>query len=177
MCILDSSCVTKLRTYQLDIKTAFLNADLKVTVYVKPPSDMVTILKHKISDRKYTCTNYSIIKLTMNVKKLREYGNASVLKLRKALYGLKEAPRAWYEAFDRFLKSIGFRSNSHDACFCVNHVRYNAFIMIIIYVDDISLSATDNDILDQNVRQIVAKFTISSEGPVDTFLNLLFVDQ
>ena len=44
--------------------------------------------------------------------------------------------------------------------------------MIIIYVDDVLLAATDNAILVQNVRQIVTKFTISSEGPVDTFLNI-----
>jgi len=34
--------------------------------------------------------------------------NNKVYKLRKALYGLKESPRAWYECFDKFVRELGF---------------------------------------------------------------------
>ena len=48
----------------------------------------------------------------------------------------------------------------------------NAFVIIIIYVDDVLLGATDNYLLDTVVKQIVNQFDISSEGPVNTFLNI-----
>jgi hypothetical protein len=37
-----------------------------------------------------------------------------VFKLQKTLYGLKEAPRAWYERLKYFLLSKGFKMGSMD---------------------------------------------------------------
>ena len=44
--------------------------------------------------------------------------------------------------------------------------------MILIYVDDALVAATDNYLLNQVVSEIVNQFTISSEGPINTFLNI-----
>nr|GEZ42959.1 retrovirus-related Pol polyprotein from transposon TNT 1-94 [Tanacetum cinerariifolium] len=71
--------------YQMDVKTAFLNGNLRVEVYVSQPDGFVN------SDN----PNY-------------------VYKLKKALYGLKQAPRAWYDMLSSFLLSHDFSKVSVD---------------------------------------------------------------
>lgn len=76
----------KWRLYQMDVKSAFLNGDLKEEVYVTQPPGYVTHGKeHK------------------------------VLRLHKALYGLKQAPRAWYGRIDSYFLQNGFERSMNDA--------------------------------------------------------------
>jgi hypothetical protein len=63
--------------HHMDVKSAFLNGDLKEKVYVHQPPGFVIPGK--------------------------------VLHLRKALYGLRQAPRAWNAKLDSTLKGMGFR--------------------------------------------------------------------
>ncbi|GKE15902.1 retrovirus-related pol polyprotein from transposon TNT 1-94 [Tanacetum coccineum] len=71
--------------YQMDIKTAFLNGELKEEVYVSQPEGFV------------------------------DQDNPShVYKLKKALYGLKQAPRAWYDMLSSFLISQKFSKGAVD---------------------------------------------------------------
>nr|GEW79773.1 hypothetical protein [Tanacetum cinerariifolium] len=69
--------------YQMDVKTAFLNGNLREEVYVSQPDGFVD------SDK----PNH-------------------VYKLKKALYGLKQAPRAWYDMLSSFLLSQDFFKES-----------------------------------------------------------------
>ncbi|GJW16249.1 retrovirus-related pol polyprotein from transposon TNT 1-94 [Tanacetum coccineum] len=71
--------------YQMDVKTAFLNGNLREEVYVSQPDGFVDPDK----------PNY-------------------VYKLKKALYGLKQAPRAWYDMLSSFLLSNDFSKGSVD---------------------------------------------------------------
>nr|GFC45251.1 Gag-Pol polyprotein [Tanacetum cinerariifolium] len=64
--------------YQMDIKTAFLYGPLKEEVYVNHPDGFVD-----------------------------SYHPDKVYRLKKALYGIKQAPRAWYDEFSNFLVSKG----------------------------------------------------------------------
>ena len=52
------------------------------------------------------------------VKQPEGYGDNTdrVYKLYKALYGLRESPRAWYECFDKFLTNLGFKRCDFDYC-------------------------------------------------------------
>ncbi|CAM8978529.1 unnamed protein product [Rhodiola kirilowii] len=67
------------RMHHMDVKTAFLNGELEDEVYVSQPRGFI----EKESEHK-------------------------VLKLHKALYGLRQAPRAWNTKLDRTLSSLGF---------------------------------------------------------------------
>nr|GFC04611.1 hypothetical protein [Tanacetum cinerariifolium] len=71
--------------YQMDVKTAFLNGNLREEVYVSQPDRFVD------SDN----PNH-------------------VYKLKKALYGLKQASRAWYDMLSSFLLSQDFSKGSVD---------------------------------------------------------------
>ncbi|GJW13644.1 retrovirus-related pol polyprotein from transposon TNT 1-94 [Tanacetum coccineum] len=71
--------------YQIDVKTAFLNGELKEEFYVSQPEGFV------------------------------DQDNPShVYKLKKALYGLKQAPRAWYDMLSSFLISQHFSKGAVD---------------------------------------------------------------
>jgi hypothetical protein len=69
----------------MDVKTTFLNGEIKEEVYVEQP------LGFKTHDRE-----------------------THVCRLKKALYGLKQALRAWYGRIDNFLMSLGFTKSSAD---------------------------------------------------------------
>nr|GFC61633.1 retrovirus-related Pol polyprotein from transposon TNT 1-94 [Tanacetum cinerariifolium] len=71
--------------YQMDVKTAFLNGNLREEVYVSQPDGFVDAdnLNH-------------------------------VYKLKKALYELKQAPRAWYDMLSSFLRSQDFSKGLVD---------------------------------------------------------------
>ncbi|GJY30230.1 retrovirus-related pol polyprotein from transposon TNT 1-94 [Tanacetum coccineum] len=71
--------------YQMDVKTAFLNGELKEEVYVSQPEGFVD------PDRPH-----------------------HVYHLKKALYGLKQAPRAWYDTLSKFLLAQGFSKGVVD---------------------------------------------------------------
>jgi hypothetical protein len=73
------ACAYKIKLYQMDIKSAFLNGYINELVYVEQP-------------------------LGFEDEKKPNH----VYKLRKVLYGLKQAPRAWYEWLRDFLLSKGF---------------------------------------------------------------------
>nr|GEZ83990.1 Gag-Pol polyprotein [Tanacetum cinerariifolium] len=74
--------------YQMDVKTAFLYGPLKEEVYVNKPDGFVD-----------------------------PYHPDKVYRLKKALYGFKQAPRAWYDELSKFLLSKGFTKDSdHAGC-------------------------------------------------------------
>lgn len=72
------------------------------------------------------------------VKQPRGYedGTDKVCKLEKALYGLRESPRAWYDCFDNFLEKLGFKRSEYD--YCLYTMRNgNDAIYLIMFVDDL----------------------------------------
>jgi hypothetical protein len=69
----------------MDIKSDFLNGELKEEVYIEQPKGF------QLSENTYY-----------------------VCKLKKALYGLKHAPRAWYSSLDKYLQQARFRKGSSD---------------------------------------------------------------
>jgi len=71
--------------HHMDVKSAFLNGDLQEEVYVSQPPGFV--------DKK---------------------SPGHVLRLHKALYGLRQAPRAWNTKLDTTLLSFGFRRSENE---------------------------------------------------------------
>ena len=77
--LLALACHLKFKLYQMDVKTTFLNGILKEDVYVAQPKGFID--PHFLDH---------------------------VLYLKKALYGIKQAPRAWYDRLTQYLVSHVF---------------------------------------------------------------------
>ena len=65
-----------------------------------------------------------------------------VCKLKKSLYGLKEASREWYHKFDAFMRNQGFGRSEEDNCFYVKRAEDGSLLILIIYVDGMLLAGT-----------------------------------
>ena len=63
-----------------------------------------------------------------------------VLRLRKALYGLRQAPRAWNAKLDSMLKGMGFEQSPHEVAIYRRGNGANA-LLVGVYVDDLVIPA------------------------------------
>ncbi|GJR13990.1 retrovirus-related pol polyprotein from transposon TNT 1-94 [Tanacetum coccineum] len=135
--------------YQMDVKTAFLNGNLREEVYVSQPDGFVDPDK----------PNY-------------------VYKLKKALYGLKQAPRAWYDMLSSFLISNDFSKGSVDPTLFIRR-EGKELLLVQIYVDDIIFAASTPELyflkfpehfINQSkyALESLKKYGYESCDPVDT---------
>jgi hypothetical protein len=93
-----------------------------------------------------------------------------VCLLKKGLYGLKQASRAWNEKFNHFLIQYGFTRSNADSCVYFQRDENNITI-IAIWVDDGLLCSNLQSKLEDIVNYLSDKFEITS-GPVDHFVGL-----
>ena len=77
------------------------------------------------------------------------------LKIVKALYGLRAAPREWNHLLESFITGLGFVVSSLDSCLFYKWVD-GSIILILIYVDDILMTAKDQSYLD-NLKDLFMK--------------------
>ncbi|KAM1701730.1 hypothetical protein ACFXTH_027076 [Malus domestica] len=93
--------------HQMDVKNAFLHGELEEEVYMRLPPG------HE-----------------------REKEQGVVCKLHKAIYGLKQSPRAWYSKLSSVLMSSGFkRSNVDSSMF--TRLGTHGRLVVLVYVDDL----------------------------------------
>ncbi|GJX94825.1 retrovirus-related pol polyprotein from transposon TNT 1-94 [Tanacetum coccineum] len=128
--------------YQMDVKTAFLNGNLREEVYVSQPDGFVD--KDKPNH---------------------------VYKLKKALYGLKQAPRAWYDMLSSFLISQDFSKGSVDPTLFIRRDG-KELLLVQIYVDDIIFAASTPELCDLFFKIMCSKFKMSMMGKILFFLGL-----
>ena len=125
----------------MDVKTSILHCSIKEEVYVEQP------LGFKVQDRDtYLC------------------------RLKRALYGLKEAPRSWYERIDSYLMKLGFTRSNVDPNLHFKVHREKPLILVL-YVDDLFLKGTDT-LIHQCNRELFVEFEMKDLGPMHYFLGL-----
>ncbi|GJV88734.1 retrovirus-related pol polyprotein from transposon TNT 1-94 [Tanacetum coccineum] len=128
--------------FQMDVKTAFLNGELKEEVYVSQPEGFV------------------------------DQNNPShVYKLKKVLYGLKQASRAWYDMLSSFLISQHFSKGAVDPTLFTRKAR-NDLLLVQIYVDDIIFTSTNTALCNEFANLMTTKFKMSIMGQMSFFLDL-----
>ncbi|KAK4394326.1 Retrovirus-related Pol polyprotein from transposon RE1 [Sesamum angolense] len=94
-----------------------------------------------------------------------------VCRLRRSLYGLKQASRQWNLELTTKLLDYGFTQSAHDNCLFLKHTGSD-FIALLVYVDDILLTGTLESSL-HNVKQYLdGLFTIKDLGSAKYFLGL-----
>ncbi|GJS32923.1 putative ribonuclease H-like domain-containing protein [Tanacetum coccineum] len=128
--------------YQMDVKSAFLYGRIDEEVYVTQPKGFVDPQHPK-----------------------------KVYKVVKALYGLHQAPRAWYATLSTFLLKHGYRRGTIDkTLFLKKHKR--DIILVQVYVDDIIFGSTKKAWCDEFEALMKGEFEMSAMGELTFFLGL-----
>lgn len=130
------------KVYQMDIKSAFLNGELKEEVYLQQSTGFESI---EFPDHCY--------------------------KLKKAVYGLKQAPRTCYATLSEFLFSSGYKRGVIDPTL-FRKANGDHLMLIQIYVDDIIFRSTDQGMVDEFAKLMTNKFQMSMNREIDFFLGL-----
>eukprot|EP00253_Pinus_taeda_P002257 PITA_02257 len=119
--------------HHMDVKTAFLHGSIKEEVYVEQPKGF------EIYDRK-----------------------SHVYRLKKALYGLMQAPRAWYERINSYLLKLGFTRSEVDANLYFK-VEDDKPLILMMYVDDLFLIGA-NPLIHKCKRELASEFEMKDQG-------------
>ena len=128
-----------------DVKTAYLNADLKEVIYIKTPPGFVGPEKNKI------------------------------LKLLKSLYGLKQAGHNWRKKFDKELRAIGYvPSDASDPCVYVRRLSDGRLLRIGVYVDDggYVFDKKDEKEMESDIDKLEKQFELTRLGDVSKILGI-----
>nr|GEY09774.1 putative ribonuclease H-like domain-containing protein [Tanacetum cinerariifolium] len=94
-----------------------------------------------------------------------------VYKVGKALYGLHQDPRAWYETLANYLLENGFHRGKIDQTLFIKKQKGD-ILLVRIYVDDIIFGATNKDLCKSFEKLMKDKFQMSSMGELVFFLGL-----
>ncbi|GJZ09913.1 putative ribonuclease H-like domain-containing protein [Tanacetum coccineum] len=130
--------------FQMDVKriVAFLYGKIDEEVYVSQPPGFI--------DPKYPKKVYKVV---------------------KALYGLHQAPRAWYATLSTFLLKNGYRRGTIDKTLFIKKDK-NDIMLVQVYVDDIIFGSTKRSWCDEFKTLMKSRFQMSSMGELTFFLGL-----
>ncbi|GKC29209.1 putative ribonuclease H-like domain-containing protein [Tanacetum coccineum] len=94
-----------------------------------------------------------------------------VYKVEKALYGLHQAPRAWYETLSTYLLDNGFQRGKIDKTLFIKRDKGD-ILLVQVYVDDIIFGSTKKSLCTEFEKMMHKKFQMSSMGELTFFLGL-----
>jgi hypothetical protein len=140
-CLLAVAAIRNWELHQLDVNNAFLHGDLHEEVYMTIPQG-------------FSRTN-----------------DSRVCRLRKSLYGLKQASRNWFEKFTSSIKNFGFRQSGSDYSLFTS-CQGTSFIAILIYVDDVIIAGNDSHRISSLKNYLHSQFRIKDLGPLKYFLGI-----
>ncbi|CAM8931401.1 unnamed protein product [Rhodiola kirilowii] len=126
----------------MDVKNAFLQGELEEEVYMLPPPGLEDSVKP-----------------------------GKVLRLKKAIYGLKQSPRAWYHKLSSTLIKRGFKRSEAD------HTLFNLSgpkgrVVILVYVDYIIITGSDKAGINATKVFLKTVFDIKDLGKLKYFLGI-----
>ncbi|GJY78816.1 putative ribonuclease H-like domain-containing protein [Tanacetum coccineum] len=128
--------------YQMDVKSAFLYGTIDEEVYVSQPPGFV--------DPDHPTKVYKVV---------------------KALYGLHQAPRAWYATLSTFLEKHGYKRGTIDKTLFIKRDKKD-IMLVQVYVDDIIFGSTNKSWCDEFEALMKSRFQMSSMGELTFFLGL-----
>ncbi|GJR45684.1 putative ribonuclease H-like domain-containing protein [Tanacetum coccineum] len=88
-----------------------------------------------------------------------------------SLYGLHQAPRAWYDTLATYLLSNGFQRGQIDQTLFIKS-QQGHILLVQIYVDDIIFGSTKKELCEEFEKLMKDKFQMSSMGELTFFLGL-----
>jgi hypothetical protein len=130
------------QVHHLDVKSAFLNGELAETVFVKQaPGFVVKGAEHK------------------------------VLRLRKALYGLRQAPRAWNAKLDATMAELDFTRCATEHALYTRR-RGKEELIVGVYVDDLIVTGARERDIAAFKEEMAARFKMSDLGALTYYLGI-----
>ena len=100
-----------------------------------------------------------------------EDGTSRVCKLIKALYGLKESSRAWYECLAKFLISVGFKNSEIDYCLFYLKLK-DEFVYLLIYVDDLLICGKNISLINKIKSLLSKRFKMKDMSEIKQYLGI-----
>jgi Reverse transcriptase (RNA-dependent DNA polymerase) len=96
-----------------------------------------------------------------------------VWRLKKPLYGLCTAPKAWADTLKEFVRDYGFCSvNCSDTFYTYTHPSSGASIHLVFHVDDILFSFSTDDVGSAFKKALLSRFDGTDDGPVNLFVGI-----
>ena len=95
--------------------------------------------------------------------------STAVCKLKKALFGLKQAPRLWYDHIDKFFQTIQLHRSLND---CNLYIASDNKLLLLLYVDDILIVSKDPSRIKAIKEQLHAQYKMNDLGEARRFLGI-----
>ena len=133
-------------TKQMDVSNAFLDGTLDEEIYMRQPEGY-----------------------------LNKHSPHSVCRLRKSLYGCKQAQRVWNESFNNTMELIGFRRCMYDQCVYVRG-KGGDLTFVALWVDDIVGFSKSDKSLQNLFHELNKAYTVRDLGKLHECLSLNFND-
>jgi Reverse transcriptase (RNA-dependent DNA polymerase) len=94
-----------------------------------------------------------------------------VCLLKKAIYGLKQSPRAWYGKLSTALIQFGFKHSATDSSMFIKR-SCNRLVVVLVYVDDLVITGNDKPGIEFLKQQLKQQFDIKDLGILRYFLGI-----
>jgi hypothetical protein len=145
--LIATAVMKQMKVHHLDVETAFLNGTLAEDIFMEIPDGFDQFDKSK-----------------------------QCFKLKKSIYGLKQASRVWNELFTAELINLGFKRSDGDPCIFVLTNQQQLIALIGVFVDDCFIVGGDKDI-ERIKSQLMNIFKMHDLGPLTFALGIKFNQQ
>lgn len=126
----------------MDVSTAYLNSSLQDEIYMRQPTHFVDASSPE-----------------------------KVLRLNKAIYGLKQSGKEWNCKLDRVLRQMNFVPCDNEPCLYKAFKNVN-LVLIAVYVDDLIIGCSNIAVVHKVKRQIAENFEVNDKGVPNHFLGM-----
>lgn len=127
--------------HQMDVHTAFLQGTIDAEIYMRRPSE------------------------------INSDGKAPVVRLKKAIYGLKQSSRIFNDKINDFFINLGFTRSKAEPCLYTMGKGHQQ-IVIGVYVDDIVIAGADMDRVNWVKKCLSGEYPMKDIGPLKTILGM-----
>ena len=127
---------------QFDVKTAFLHGELEEDIYMVQPEGFLSRGKEDL-----------------------------VCKLKRSLFGLKQAPRQWYKHFDAFMIANGFSRSKMDHC-CYLKKFQGSCTILLLYVEDMLIAGANMKEIQKLKESLAKEFAMKDLGAAKQILGM-----
>jgi hypothetical protein len=127
-----------------DVSSAFLHGELEEEVWMRFPKEVAT-----------------------------EHRAGKIARLRKSLYGLKQAGKCWNDRLDKWLKGEGWTANATDAClYTLRNSNGAISLMLYLHVDDSAIAGHHECDIDVFAQKLDKQFPCTRQGNLRHFLGM-----